>query len=165
MLFRSIFLYNFLKTLGYEVLSTQNSNLINSKQLSLLKLEEPKFFKLNLTEKSRIEDILRFFKPNQVYNFAAQSSVNKSFIYPEETFKSNLDGFLNLLLSVKKVDPHIKIFQSSSSEMFGEHRGKPFNEKDSFYPLSPYGISKSAAHVIANYFREKFQLQIGRAHV
>ncbi len=113
----------------------------------------------DLLDKTRITKIFEKFKPDEIYNLAAQSSVGQSFANPSATILFNLTSVLNLLECVKSFDKRIKFYQASSSEMFGKASHLPITEETAMHPLSPYGISKAAAHWTTIHFREAFGLK------
>ncbi len=96
--------------------------------------------------------------PDEVYNLAAQSFVPASFNQPEYTAEATGLGVTRLLEAIRAVDPEIRFFQASSSEMFGATRQSPQNEATPFYPRSPYGVAKVYAHWITINYRESYGL-------
>jgi GDPmannose 4,6-dehydratase len=96
----------------------------------------------------------------EIYNLAAQSRVHTSFACPNYTFETNTTGILNILESVRQSVDHTKyrVYQASSSEMFGKVRESPQNEETPFYPRSVYGVSKVAAHWLVKNYRESYGL-------
>ncbi len=102
----------------------------------------------DLADRTSIEVALSTYQPDEIYNLAAQSHVGISFNQPEETMRVNLFGPLNLIEAVKILKLDTKIYQASTSEMFGDSARKsmPQNELTPMQPASPYGISKLAAH-------------------
>src|SRR6266536_2588629 len=103
----------------------------------------------------RIVDEIR---PHEFYNLAAMSFVPASWDQPMLTGEFNAQGVTRVLESIRQVDPTIKIYQASSSEMFGKVREVPQNELTPFYPRSPYGVSKVFAHYITVNYRESYNL-------
>jgi GDPmannose 4,6-dehydratase len=97
-------------------------------------------------------------RPQEVYNLAAMSFVPASWDQPMLTGEFNSQGVTRLLDAVRHVDPAIRIYQASSSEMFGKVREVPQNELTPFYPRSPYGVSKVFAHYITVNYRESYNL-------
>jgi len=97
----------------------------------------------DLTDASNVYDIIAKHKPDEIYNLAAQSHVGDSFRIPQETCSVNYSGYLNVLLSARKIVPKCKIYQAGTSEMYGYSRGV-LNEETPFKPMSPYAISKVA---------------------
>src|SRR5580765_1379079 len=97
-------------------------------------------------------------RPVEIYNLAAMSFVPASWDQPLLTGEFNAQGVTRLLDAVRQVDSSIRIYQASSSEMFGKVREVPQNEKTPFYPRSPYGVSKVFAHYITVNYRESYNL-------
>jgi len=97
-------------------------------------------------------------RPHELYNLAAMSFVPASWDQPMLTGEFNAQGVTRLLDSVRRVDPSIRFYQASSSEMFGKVRQVPQNELTPFYPRSPYGVSKVFAHYITVNYRESYNL-------
>jgi GDPmannose 4,6-dehydratase len=95
-------------------------------------------------------------RPCEIYNLAAQSSVSQSFLEPATTISSNVQSLINILESVQVVGHEAKIYQASSSEMFGNTISLPLNENSRLDPVSPYGISKTTCHRIIKYYRDSF---------
>jgi GDPmannose 4,6-dehydratase len=93
-------------------------------------------------------------RPDEIYNLAAQSKVSTSFELSEETMKVNFEGLKNLIKEAVSIDPHVKIYQASTSEMFGNTK-PPQNEQSTFAPVSPYGKSKLKAHELVQQCRER----------
>lgn len=155
-----IFLNDYLTKLGYKVLSTKYKKELNNNAIQYLNLAKPNFVNLEIQNLENLEHLIRNFQPTEIYNFAGQSSVSKSFRNPENTYQVNLFGFLNLINIIKNYNKEIKLFQACSSEMFGESRGKPFNENDFFIPVSPYGISKAICFDLAKFYRIEHNLRI-----
>jgi GDPmannose 4,6-dehydratase len=110
----------------------------------------------DLMDISRIIKLFRLYSPQEVYNLAAQSSVSMSFRQPIGTFQFNTISVYNLLEAIKMIDPAIKFYQASSSEMFGRVKDLPITEKTVLHPLSPYAISKAAAHWTCIHYRESY---------
>src|SRR5437762_8776439 len=96
--------------------------------------------------------------PHELYNLAAMSFVPASWDQPMLTGEFNALGVTRLLDAVRRVDPSIRFYQASSSEMFGKVRQVPQNELTPFYPRSPYGVSKVFAHYITVNYRESYNL-------
>jgi GDPmannose 4,6-dehydratase len=97
-------------------------------------------------------------RPAEIYNLAAMSFVPASWDQPLLTGEFNSQGVTRLLDAVRQVDTSIRIYQASSSEMFGKVREMPQTEKTPFYPRSPYGVSKVFAHYITVNYRESYNL-------
>src|SRR5207342_887871 len=97
-------------------------------------------------------------RPSEFYNLAAMSFVPASWDQPMLTGEFNAQGVTRVLEAIRQVDPSIKIYQASSSEMFGKVREIPQTELTPFYPRSPYGVSKVFAHYITVNYRESYDL-------
>jgi GDPmannose 4,6-dehydratase len=97
-------------------------------------------------------------RPMEIYNLAAMSFVPASWDQPMLTGEFNAQGVTRLLDAVRQVDTSIRIYQASSSEMFGKVRQVPQTEQTPFYPRSPYGVSKVFAHYITINYRESYNL-------
>jgi GDPmannose 4,6-dehydratase len=102
--------------------------------------------------------VLERVKPHEVYNLAAMSFVPASWDQPMLTGEFNSQGVTRVLEAVRVVDPSIRIYQASSSEMYGKVREVPQKETTPFYPRSPYGVSKVFAHYITVNYRESYNL-------
>src|SRR5262249_49951592 len=97
-------------------------------------------------------------KPQELYNLAAMSFVPASWDQPMLTGEFNAQGVTRALEAVRQVDPSIRFYQASSSEMYGKVREVPQTELTPFYPRSPYGVSKVFAHYITVNYRESYNL-------
>jgi GDPmannose 4,6-dehydratase len=102
--------------------------------------------------------LLESVKPDEVYNLAAQSFVPTSWSQPLLTGEVNALGVARLLEAIRQVNPRIRFYQASSSEMFGRVRQEPQNEDTPFWPRSPYGAAKAYGHWIAVNYRESYDL-------
>jgi GDPmannose 4,6-dehydratase len=97
-------------------------------------------------------------RPHEIYNLAAMSFVPASWDQPMLTGEFNAQGVTRMLDAMRRVDPTIRFYQASSSEMFGKVREVPQSELTPFYPRSPYGVSKVFAHYITVNYRESYDL-------
>ena len=102
--------------------------------------------------------LLEKVNPHEVYNLAAQSFVAASFCEPISTTQITGLGALNLLEAIRIVNPKIRFYQASSSEMFGLAQEVPQNETTPFYPRSPYGVAKAYAHWMTVNYRESYDI-------
>lgn len=116
----------------------------------------------DVIDQSSLLKTINSVTPDEIYNLAAQSHVRISFDMPSFTFDVNTMGFLNLLECVRIINPKIKIYQASSSEMFGNNM-----DQDGFQrittpmsPVSPYGCSKLASHNLVHNYRNSYQMYI-----
>jgi len=112
----------------------------------------------DLLDQISMLDILQEWRPHEVYNLAAQSFVPTSWKQPVLTGEFTALGVTRLLDAIRLVDPNIRFYQASSSEMFGEVREVPQTEKTPFYPRSPYGVAKVYGHWITVNYRESYNL-------
>tara|TARA_R110002073_G_scaffold146467_14_gene298984 strand:- start:1662 stop:2639 length:978 start_codon:yes stop_codon:yes gene_type:complete len=104
--------------------------------------------------------LLHKYRPQEVYNLAAQSHVKVSFEVPEETTKTIALGTLQMLEAIRIVDPNIRFYQASSSEMYGDNPENPQNENTRLMPASPYACAKVYAHNIVRNYRESYGLHL-----
>jgi GDPmannose 4,6-dehydratase len=100
--------------------------------------------------------VLRMYHPTEVYNLAAQSFVQTSFGQPVLTGETTALGVTRLLDAIRMVDPEIRFYQASTSEMFGKAQQVPQSEQTPFYPRSPYGVAKVYGHWITINYRESY---------
>lgn len=145
---------------GYKVIGlVRNSSKPSLRGLHYLGIEkEVQIAECDLSDIGQITKILHTFKPTEIYNLAAQSSVSLSFQRPIGTLHFNIISVLNLLESIRLVNPAIRFYQASSSEMYGKVAQLPIVEQTAIHPLSPYAISKAAAHWTTVNYREAYQL-------
>ena len=113
---------------------------------------------IDLTEAYNISKLLVKTQPDEFYNLAAQSFVALSFEQPQVTTLTNSIGVLNILEAIKDVNPKIKFYQASTSEMFGKVTETPQKETTRFYPRSPYGVAKAYSHYMVVNYREAYNL-------
>lgn len=154
------YLSKYLLNLGYKVIGLvrQNSKtgLYRLNYLNIDHLVEIKV--CDLENYDEVSEIMHHYNPDEVYNLAAQSSVGLSFQKPVETFRFNTISVINILETIRKHNKRIKYYQASSSEMFGEMETLPLTEVSKFHPVSPYAISKVAAHQLTINYRESYGL-------
>lgn len=112
----------------------------------------------DLSDGANLRQHLTMIRPDEVYNLAAQSHVRISFDMPEYTGDINALGTLRLIEAVRQVDPNIKFYQASTSELYGKVKEIPQNEETPFYPRSPYGIAKQYAYWTINNYREAYNM-------
>jgi len=112
----------------------------------------------DLLDQSSISAIVAEVRPTEIYNLAAQSFVPASFAQPVLTGEFTALGVTRVLEAVRTVDPTIRFYQASSSEMFGKVQATPQDERTPFYPRSPYGVAKLYGHWITVNYRESYDL-------
>ncbi|MBW2981181.1 GDP-mannose 4,6-dehydratase [Candidatus Woesearchaeota archaeon] len=112
----------------------------------------------DLLDFSSLMGVLKGSNPDEVYNLGAQSFVPASWEQPILTGNTNALGTTRMLEVIRKVNPKIKFYQASSSEMFGKAQEVPQTEKTPFYPRSPYGVTKVYAYWITKNYRESYDM-------
>ena len=112
----------------------------------------------DLLDEVSLIHILRDHRPQEVYNLAAQSFVQASWGQPVLTGETTALGVTRVLDAIRTVDPEIRVYQASSSEMFGKVQAVPQDEETPFYPRSPYGVAKVYGHWITVNYRESYDL-------
>lgn len=143
---------------GYYVIGLKRrTSLINTDRIN--HIFENKNFKLeyySLHDSGAMYRLIKEYKPDEIYNLAAQSHVKVSFDVPEETVKTVAMGPLQILEAIRNTDRKIKFYQASSSEMFGDNPENPQSEKTNFMPASPYACAKVFAHNLVRNYRESY---------
>jgi GDPmannose 4,6-dehydratase len=112
----------------------------------------------DLLDQTSLFDALQQFRPDEIYNLAAQSFVGTSWTQPVLTGEYTALGVTRMLEAMKRAVPEARFYQASSSEMFGKVLATPQNESTPFYPRSPYGVAKVYGHFISVNYRESFGL-------
>ena len=147
---------------GYEVYGTyRRSASVNFWRLEELGIKNNQNLHLveyDLIDTSNTIRMVAEIEPDEIYNLAAQSFVGVSFKQPIATANITGIGALNLLEAIRIVNPKIKFYQASTSEMFGKVQEIPQNEETPFYPRSPYGVAKLFAHWITINYRESYNI-------
>ncbi len=121
-------------------------------------VDDIEFVSGDLLDQSSITAIIARVKPDEVYNLAAQSFVPTSWDQPVLTGEFTALGVTRVLEAIRAVNPKIRFYQASSSEMFGKVQDVPQNEGTAFYPRSPYGVAKLYGHWITINYRESYDL-------
>lgn len=114
----------------------------------------------SLHDATTLYRLIEKYKPQEFYNLAAQSHVKVSFDVPVETVDTIVMGTLKILEAVRHVDPMIKVYQASSSEMFGDNPTVPQSETTALQPASPYACAKVFAHNLCRNYRESYGMHI-----
>jgi GDPmannose 4,6-dehydratase len=112
----------------------------------------------DLLDQLSLVKVIAEVRPHELYNLAAMSFVPASWDQPMLTGEFNAQGVTRVLEAIRQVDPEIRLYQASSSEMYGKVREVPQTESTPFYPRSPYGVSKVFAHYITVNYRESYGL-------
>jgi len=155
------YLAEFLLEKGYEVHGLIRRNSTENTERIRHLLDGTKRVTLHygdMTDAGSLSRLLYKIGPTEVYNLAAQSHVKVSFDMPKFTADVNAIGTVMLLDIIREVNPDIKFYQASSSELFGKVREIPQNENTPFYPRSPYAVSKLYAYWITVNYRESYDL-------
>ncbi len=152
------YLAEFLLDKGYEVIGmVRRTSTINFDRIKHIQ-DKVEIVQGDLLDQSSLIEILREHKPQEVYNLAAQSFVPTSWKQPTLTGEFTALGVTRMLEAVRTVDPSIRFYQASSSEMFGKVQEIPQTEKTPFWPRSPYGVAKVYGHWITVNYRESYNL-------
>jgi GDPmannose 4,6-dehydratase len=152
------YLAEFLLSKGYEVVGTvRRSSAPNYWRIQHI-LDRITLKPADLLDQLSMIRLVDEVRPNELYNLAAMSFVPASWDQPMLTGEYNAQGVTRVLEAIRQVDPSIKVYQASSSEMFGKVREIPQTELTPFYPRSPYGVSKVFAHYITVNYRESYDL-------
>src|SRR6187402_558973 len=143
---------------GYEVIGmVRRSSTVNFERIAHIQ-DKVTFVPGDLLDEVSMIHMLQEHRPEEVYNLAAQSFVQTSFTQPVLTGEITALGVTRLLDAIRIVDPEIRFYQASSSEMFGKVQQVPQNEGTPFYPRSPYGVAKLYGHWITVNYRESYDL-------
>jgi GDPmannose 4,6-dehydratase len=152
------YLADLLLSEGYEVIGLmRRSSTVNIERISHIQ-ERLTLVSGDLMDEVSLINVLRDYHPGEVYNLAAQSFVQASWAQPVLTGEATALGVTRLLDAIRIVDPEIRFYQASSSEMFGRVKTVPQDENTSFYPRSPYGVAKVYGHWITVNYRESYGL-------
>ena len=152
------YLAELLLSKGYEVFGTvRRASAPNYWRIQPL-LDRITIKPADLLDQLSIIRLVDEVRPHEFYNLAAMSFVPASWDQPMLTGEFNAQGVTRVLEAIRHVDPSIRIYQASSSEMFGKVREVPQTELTPFYPRSPYGVSKVFAHYITVNYRESYNL-------
>jgi GDPmannose 4,6-dehydratase len=152
------YLAEFLLEQGYEVVGmVRRSSTLNFERISHIQ-DRLTLVAGDLLDEVSLISLLRDHRPEEVYNLAAQSFVQTSWSQPVLTGETTALGVTRLLDAIRTVDPEIRFYQASSSEMFGKVQEVPQRESTPFYPRSPYGVAKVYGHWITVNYRESYDL-------
>jgi GDPmannose 4,6-dehydratase len=152
------YLAEFLLARGYEVIGmVRRSSTVNFERISHLQ-DRITIAAGDLLDEASLIEVLRLHRPDEVYNLAAQSFVQTSFGQPVLTGETTALGVTRLLDAIRIVDPDVRFYQASSSEMFGKVVEVPQRESTPFHPRSPYGVAKVYGHWITVNYRESYDL-------
>ena len=147
---------------GYEVHGTyrrtSSVNFWRMDELGVTRHPNLHLVEYDLTDLGTTMAMVQKIQPDEIYNLAAQSFVGVSFEQPSTTAQITGVGALNLLEAIRLLNPKIRFYQASTSEMFGKVQAVPQKEDTPFYPRSPYGVAKLYAHWITVNYRESYNI-------
>ncbi len=152
------YLAEFLLGQGYEVVGMiRRSSTVNFERIAHIQ-DRLTLVAGDLLDEVSMINLLREQRPQEVYNLAAQSFVQTSWGQPVLTGETTALGVTRMLDAIRIVDPEVRFYQASSSEMFGKVQAVPQREATPFYPRSPYGVAKLYGHWITVNYRESYGL-------
>lgn len=152
------YLAEFLLKQGYDVYGmVRRTSTLNFERIRHIQ-DQITLIPGDMLDQTSVTNALRDIRPQEVYNLAAQSFVQTSWVQPVFTGDVTALGVTRLLDAIRTVDPEIRFYQASSSEMFGKVQEVPQRETTPFYPRSPYGVAKVYGHWITVNYRESYNL-------
>ena len=164
---------------GYKVIGLKRRTSTNNlNRVEHIKSDNFSIVECEVSDSGFVYSVVEKYRPDEIYNLAAQSHVKTSFDQPEHTFHVNTLGVINFLEAVKRFSPNSKFYQASTSEMFGKNFDtyipiiadakhsptepvKYQNENTQFEPQSPYAVAKLASHHLVRLYRESYGLHAG----
>lgn len=155
------YLAEFLLEKGYQVVGLKRrTSLISTDRIDEKCFEHPNFKMeyYNFSDSGVLYRLLMKYSPDEVYNLGAQSHVRVSFDTPEETVETIAMGTLKWLEAIRNINPSIRFYQASSSEMFGDNPENPQSETTVLMPASPYACAKVFAHNLVHNYRKSYGL-------
>lgn len=150
-----------LVNIGYNVIGVirPNQNIKSLNGLNYLSvLQKIKLLECRLDDSQQVSNLINEIRPDVIYNLAAQSSVGKSFLNPHESILFNLHSTVNILECIRLTTPATKLYQATSSEMYGSVAKLPITEETLLHPQSPYAVSKAACHHLVRNYRESYDM-------
>jgi len=152
------YMAEFLLKKDYQVFGlTRRTSTVTTERIEHI-IDKIELVEGDLVDQHSLTQIVKDVQPDEVYNLAAQSFVPTSFCQPVLTGEATALGVTRVLEAIRIACPKAKIYQASSSEMFGKAQAVPQNEKTPFYPRSPYGVAKLYGHWITINYRESYNL-------
>jgi GDPmannose 4,6-dehydratase len=152
------YLAEFLLSKGYKVYGMVRRASVEKHERIAHLMDKIELLQGDLLDQSSLASVIRDAKPSEVYNLAAQSFVPTSWAQPTLTAEFTAVGVTRILEAIRTVDPSIRFYQASSSEMYGKVRETPQTEDTPFYPRSPYGVAKAYGHYITVNYRESYNM-------
>jgi GDPmannose 4,6-dehydratase len=152
------YLAEFLLEKGYEVIGlVRRTSTVNFERIGHIQ-DDLTLVSGDMLDQTSLHNIISDYRPEEVYNLAAQSFVGTSWEQAVFTGEVTALGVTRILDAIRMVDPTIRFYQASSSEMFGKVREVPQSEDTPFYPRSPYGVAKVYGHWITVNYRESYDM-------
>jgi len=152
------YLAEFLLSKGYEVFGLiRRTSILNFERIKHIQ-DKIRLISGDLLDQNSLINVIKESNPDEVYNLGSQSFVPASWKQPVFTGEATALGVARMLEAVRAVNPKIKFYQASSSEMFGKVREVPQTEKTQFYPKNPYGVAKLYGHWITVNYRESYNI-------
>jgi GDPmannose 4,6-dehydratase len=152
------YLAELLLSKGYRVIGMmRRSSVVTFERIQHIQ-DQIEIIQGDLHDQSSLMDLMETYKPDEVYNLAAQSFVPTSWNQPVLTGEVTALGVTRMLEAIRLLSPKTRFYQASSSEMFGKVHQVPQNETTPFYPRSPYGVAKVYGHWITINYRESYNL-------
>src|SRR5665213_294881 len=142
---------------GYDVVGVVRGPDVAHDNLGVVR-DRIELVEVDLIDQQALAAMLREHRPTEVYNLASPSFVPRSWEYPVETAEFAAVGVTSLLEAVRAVDPTIRVYQASSSEIFGEPAEVPQTESTPLHPVTPYGVAKAYGHFIIGSYRRRYGL-------
>lgn len=152
------YLAEFLLEKGYKVYgTTRRTSTVNNERIKHIE-DKIEVLPADLLDQSSLNEAIQHSQPDEVYNLAAQSFVKTSWNQAVLTGEYTALGVTRVLEAIRNVNPKIKFYQASSSEMFGKVTEAPQKETTRFHPRSPYGVAKAYGHYITVNYRESYNM-------
>jgi GDPmannose 4,6-dehydratase len=142
---------------GYEVVGLVRDTARDYPNLAAVR-DRVQLVQADMLDRTALTDVLREYAPREVYNLASPSFVPRSWEYPVETAEFAAVGVTSLLEAIRAVDASIRVYQASSSEIFGEPAETPQTESTPLGPVTPYGVAKAYGHFIIGSYRRRYGL-------
>ena len=152
------YLSEFLISKGYKVYGVVRRSSVEKYERIAHLMDKITLLQGDLLDQNSLIEAIKESNPDEVYNLAAQSFVPTSWNQPVLTAEFTAVGVTRILEAIRQVNPKIKFYQASSSEMFGKVRETPQKETTPFYPRSPYGVAKVYGHYITVNYRESYDM-------
>jgi len=153
------YLAEFLLSRGYEVHGTERQTSLSGRERINHIIHRLQLHRADLQDQLSLVRLIESVRPDEIYNLAGPSLPDPGWQFPEMYGQTHALGVLRLLEAIRMVDPEIRFFQASSSEMFGAAVESPQTEKTPFYPTSPFGIAKLYAHWVTVAYRRKYGIK------